>query len=351
MATNSVTPKPEPGQPPTTHNGPVAAPTPGLLPPPAGYPIPAADVSLVSNPNYCDGFFHATGPSGGPYTPNCDLGHDGQLQAPVTNQRKGPAEFADEDVIELNGIDTTWSQQQSDMQYMANLLHQPVRGIHVATTGDKVSDLAQFTLPEKVLAHDFPAEDQVAATVRKDLEAGKKVHFVAHSRGALVVERGLEKLHDSLRAEGKSEPEVAAMLSNVSVETYGGAAKSFPPGVCALHYVDPLDPVANMFGAGKPNLGANLVLGGSAYHMADPLVDALDVSSEVSGLLSHPGGPTVSIPMHSLDGQSLDALSGLRYAALHPSDALTANHDFRWYARNSDHFDAMRETGSVEPRK
>jgi pimeloyl-ACP methyl ester carboxylesterase len=89
-------------------------------------------------------------------------------------------------------------------------------------------------------AHNFLAE----------LRAGREVHLVGHSQGALITASALQQVKDYLNRPswlgGPSGSEAAALkerFNQIKVESYGGAAGSWPQGPQYVHYVNPRDPV------------------------------------------------------------------------------------------------------------
>ena len=65
----------------------------------------------------------------------------------------------------------------------------------------------------------------MADTVYSELKAGRGVHLMAHSQGALVTSRALNDVAQRLRIEdGMSQSQVEKLMSKAKVETFGGAA-------------------------------------------------------------------------------------------------------------------------------
>ncbi|HZI03195.1 MAG TPA: hypothetical protein VEZ71_04200 [Archangium sp.] len=155
-----------------------------------------------------------------------------------------------ETFIYVNGIQNTKDQQFNSMQAIADRTGAKVVGIHNATEG-MVADLAQCVKDKLDKGHN-PAVDSMADTVYSELKAGRSVHLFAHSQGALVTSRALNDVANRLRIEdGMSRADVERLLSNVKVETFGGAAANFPDGPQYVHYVNNKDIVPTWFGQGN----------------------------------------------------------------------------------------------------
>jgi hypothetical protein len=93
--------------------------------------------------------------------------------------------------------------------------------------------------------------DTLADTVYEEITAGRTVNLMAHSQGALITSRALQDVYNRLRIEdGLSRAATERLLSRVRVETFGGAAGSYPDGPRYVHYVNRRDPVASLFGLG-----------------------------------------------------------------------------------------------------
>ena len=153
-------------------------------------------------------------------------------------------------VIYVNGIMTDKAGQSSDLQAIADRTNAKAIGIHNSTEGF-ISDLAQCVKDKLDKGHN-PAVDSMADTVYEELKAGRGVHLFAHSQGALVTSRALTDVANRLRIEdGMSKADVEKLLSKVKVETFGGAAATFPDGPQYVHYVNNKDLVPTWFGQGN----------------------------------------------------------------------------------------------------
>ncbi|WNG22918.1 hypothetical protein F0U62_01920 [Cystobacter fuscus] len=154
-----------------------------------------------------------------------------------------------ETLLFVNGINNTKDKQFASMQQLADRTGAKVIGVHNATEG-MVADLAQC-VTDKLDKGKNPAVDTMADTVYAELKAGRGVHLMAHSQGALVTSRALNDVANRLRIEdGLSSAQVEKAMSKIKVETFGGAAAHFPDGPQYVHYVNKNDLVPTWFGQG-----------------------------------------------------------------------------------------------------
>jgi hypothetical protein len=165
-----------------------------------------------------------------------------------TTPHDGPP--AGETLYYVNGIQTTAEQQATSMQNIADTTGANVFGIHNTTWGF-TRDLAQSGI-DKLPGGDHlnPATTALADTIMQDLEAGNPVHVVAHSQGALITSGALGQVQDRL-TEAHGAERAAEMMSTIQVETFGGAAASYPYGPQYVHYVNEDDLVPMQTGLGS----------------------------------------------------------------------------------------------------
>lgn len=187
-----------------------------------------------------DGLF--VGAGGRTYAPATPLG-----SIPAVTPTNGRA--SGETLIYVNGINTTKDGQFNSLQQIANQTGSRVIGIHNATQGAAL-DIIQSAGDTLDIGRN-PAVDTLASTVYDEIKAGRDVHLMAHSQGALITSRALTDVRNRLILEdGLSPREAERVLSRVRVETFGGAAGSYPNGPQYVHYVNRLDPVPGLFGLG-----------------------------------------------------------------------------------------------------
>ena len=200
-----------------------------------------AGISSNSRPDTdFDGVF--VGANGRTYAPNTPLD-----QIPAVLPRNGQA--TDETVIYINGINTTKDAQAGSLQAIADRTGARVIGIHNSTEG-MITDLRQC-ITDKLDMGRNPPVDTLAGTVYNEIQAGRSVHLMAHSQGALITSRALRDVYQRLRIEdGLSRAEAERRLGQVSVETFGGAAGHYQDGPQYVHYINRDDPVPSLFGLG-----------------------------------------------------------------------------------------------------
>ncbi len=152
-----------------------------------------------------------------------------------------------ETLIYVNGIRTNVAGQTNSLQAIADNTGSRVIGVHNATGGFG-ADVLQ-SLGDKLDIGNNPAVDTLADTVYNELRAGRDVHLMAHSQGALVTSRALTDVKNRLMLEdGMTRSQAEALLNNVKVETFGGAARRYPDGPQYVHYVNRNDGVPQSFG-------------------------------------------------------------------------------------------------------
>lgn len=203
--------------------------------PPAPTPLPSG----TSESGY-DGA--VVGAGGQAYPPGTPLSQVAPVQ-PSGGVRNN------EILIFTNGISNTKDDQAKTMQDIADTTGSQVLGIHNSTDGF-VGDVTQ-SLGDKLDLGRNPAVDTLSDAVYDALEAGQPIHLVGHSQGALITSRALYAVRQRLMIEdGLTAEQAEQKMSSIKVETFGGAAGSYPDGPQYVHYVNRLDPVPDAFGLG-----------------------------------------------------------------------------------------------------
>lgn len=181
------------------------------------------------------------------------VGANGQTFAPGTALNQIPAVTPaggvrnNETLIYVNGIRTDVGGQSNSLQAIADQSGSRVVGVHNATEGTGVDLLQSFG--DKLDIGNNPAVDTLADTVYDELRSGRDVHLLAHSQGALITSRALQDIKNRLMLEdGMSRTDAERLMSNVRVETFGGAARRFTDGPQYVHYVNRNDGVPQAFG-------------------------------------------------------------------------------------------------------
>ncbi|HEX8146527.1 MAG TPA: hypothetical protein VF591_04910 [Pyrinomonadaceae bacterium] len=202
------------------------------------------DAPAVSGGRGSDGDFDGlfVGAGGRTYAASTPLA---RVPAVVPGDGRAPAGT----VVYVNGISTTKDGQFGSLRQIADRTGARVVGIHNATQGGLV-DVIQSAGDTLDIGHN-PAVDTLADTVYEEITAGRTIHLMAHSQGALITSRALTDVYQRLRVEGGlSRREAERVLSRVEVETFGGAAGSYPDGPRYVHYVNRRDAVPGLFGLG-----------------------------------------------------------------------------------------------------
>jgi hypothetical protein len=210
----------------------------GIMRPPA-FALLEALASRGSDRDF-DGLF--VGAGGRTFSPSTPLS---QIPGVLPSDGRVPAET----IVYVNGINTTKDGQFGSLRQIADRTGARVVGIHNATQGGFV-DVIQSAGDTLDLGRN-PAVDTLADTVYAEITAGRNVHLMAHSQGALITSRALTDVYQRLRVEdGLSRREAESLLARVGVETFGGAAGSYPDGPRYVHYVNRRDAVPGLFGLG-----------------------------------------------------------------------------------------------------
>lgn len=181
------------------------------------------------------------------------VGANGQTFAPGTSLSDIPAVTPaggsrnNETLIYVNGIRTNVAGQSNSLQAIADNTGSRVVGIHNATEGFG-ADVLQ-SLGDKLDIGNNPAVDTLSDTVYNELRAGRDVHLMAHSQGALVTSRALQDVKNRLMLEdGMSRADAERLMSGIKVETFGGASRRYTDGPQYVHYVNRNDGVPQAFG-------------------------------------------------------------------------------------------------------
>ncbi len=181
------------------------------------------------------------------------VGANGQTFAPDTPLSDIPAVTPNggvrnnETLIYVNGIQTDVAGQTRSLQAIADNSGSRVIGVHNAT-GTFAGDLLQ-SLGDKLDIGRNPAVDTLADTVYNELRAGRDVHLMAHSQGAIITSRALTDVRNRLMLEdGMSRQAAENLMNNIKVETFGGAARRYPDGPQYVHYVNRNDGVPQSTG-------------------------------------------------------------------------------------------------------
>ncbi|WNG19011.1 hypothetical protein [Cystobacter fuscus] len=253
--TGNYAPEPAPGfgtTPPGTPMPPGARPVQGPQP---------TDVPGVSkDPD--DGWIVGAGPTGPTaYPPNTP---PDQVK-PFTPEGQEP-NAPRPTVFFTNGILTNSADQAKAAQQLANQTGANVVCVHNGT-GGFVPDVAQaggdrLSLPGNA------ATNTLTNLMTQAARSGQPVHVAAHSQGGIITSDALQQTKDNLRAQGMSATQVERTMGNFQVETFGGAAASYPSGPRYTHVIHPGDPVSGPLGMGQPANAARALASGQRVVVA-----------------------------------------------------------------------------------
>jgi hypothetical protein len=211
---------------------------------------------------------HFITPDGRTHAPGTSLGDVVPGEGPLT--------------VHVNGIQNDARTQGGDLEALrqAGGVNPRLVGIHNAENSFG-GDIVQSGMDKAGIGRN-PAVDTLRQTVLNEVRAGRDVHLMGHSQGALITSRALTEARHTLsdehftrlRAEtppvqpgprfqerqrlqaGELRTEANRLaeqqLSRVRVETFGGAAHSYPDGPRYTHNINRNDPVAMSVGLGRP---------------------------------------------------------------------------------------------------
>ena len=163
-------------------------------------------------------------------------------------------------VYYVNGINTDIKTEMKDALAYAKKTHHDVQIIHASTHG-LASDFEQAFGEKESAAqawNNAPEQSVAMEVLRRITHDGDglrfhegDIHFAAHSRGGLIIERGLEFVREHLRQLKYSDEQIKGIFAHVTVMTFEGASYTMPDGVRAVHCANAEDLVSEAFGAGR----------------------------------------------------------------------------------------------------
>ena len=221
---------------------------PGTALPPGARPVqdpqPTKVPGVSVDPD--DGWIVGAGPTGPTaYPPNTP---PDQVQ-PFTPEGQDP-NAPRPTILFTNGILTNSADQAKAAQQLANQTGANVVCVHNGTNGG-VLDVAQaggdrLSLPGNA------ATNTLTNLMTQAARSGEPVYVAAHSQGGIITSDALKNTKENLSAQGLSAAQVEQVMGNFHVETFGGAAASYPSGPEYTHVVHPGDPVSGPLGMGNP---------------------------------------------------------------------------------------------------
>ena len=158
-------------------------------------------------------------------------------------------------IIFVNGIQTPKDVQAQSLQSIADKTGAAVIGIHNSTDGllsptGFIGDVIQV-LKDKADLGKNPAVDTLANAIYDAAKKGEPLSVMAHSQGALIASRAVGDAYKRLRIEdGLSASAAKKRLNTIQIETFGGAARSYPDGPQYVHYINNDDAVPMALGLG-----------------------------------------------------------------------------------------------------
>jgi hypothetical protein len=234
-------------------------------------PEPARPVFDLSPASYDGNLIGALGE----YPPGTPLSQIGGVQPTPPG---GPPT---QKIIYVNGIMNSPNDHYDSLKAIADNANAEVVGIYNSSEGT-FKDLLQCVKDKLGIGHN-PAVDTLRDTLYAELKSDSQqpVNLMAHSQGALITSRALGEVRHRLEEDGLSSREIDQRLSRINIETFGGAAWTYPDGPHYNHHTNVLDPVSNMFGQGTLLAG----LGVAAPPLAAAAVPALN-----AGVTGNPAG-------------------------------------------------------------
>lgn len=149
-------------------------------------------------------------------------------------------------VIYINGVRNRVQKQALSLAAIANTLGAECVGIHVASAGPSFDLLS--AVAERFRIRESAAVTTLEGVLRRELREGTQpIRIVAHSLGAVIVARAIERVAESLpeTTDGRGR------LGRIEVTTLGGAERTYPSGPSYRHFINERDPVAMTLGLGR----------------------------------------------------------------------------------------------------
>jgi hypothetical protein len=164
-------------------------------------------------------------------------------------------------VFWVNGINTTLESEAQDALAYASKIHHDVQIIHASTYGlssDLLRVAGEKFLPVEYSWSNAPEQSVAMEVLRRIKHDGNglhfkedRIHFASHSRGALIVERGLEFVREHLRELNYDDTKIHAVSSHITTATFEGASYNLLEGVRSVNIANREDPVPMVFGVGR----------------------------------------------------------------------------------------------------
>lgn len=153
---------------------------------------------------------------------------------------------SDSKILYINGISTSPGMAFQNMQCTANVTGSEIVGIYNATDGN-IADVLQ-AMGDKWSIGNNPAVTTLAQELHSAIAAGEGRDLIGDSHGGLIISRALNLVISELQEKGWEKDAIEVALSHFRVETFGGAAWTYPDGPKYVHYVNEYDPIPFHFG-------------------------------------------------------------------------------------------------------
>ncbi len=150
-------------------------------------------------------------------------------------------------VVYINGIWNDEAIQRDTMQRIADATGAEVIGLHNATGATKLEDVVQCAA-DKLDKGANAAVDSMAHLIAESVRSGEPLNIIAHSQGALCTSRAVDHAIRELRESGMDADSIKDGMTNVHIQTFGGAAIAYPDGPQYFHHINIHDPVPDLFG-------------------------------------------------------------------------------------------------------
>ena len=189
------------------------------------------------------------------------LGSDGKVYPPGTNPSVVPAfqpsagNTSGARIVFVNGMLTPANDDTQVCQSLADATGAQVVALHNSTEG-LPNDLGQAITDKTARAEravGIPDQNKATATlantIQDSIDRNEPINVFGHSQGGLIISSALNEVHDRMLASGQySVEEVRERLSLVHVQTFGGAAYTYPQGPDYYHFVNKADGIAQLVG-------------------------------------------------------------------------------------------------------
>lgn len=160
-------------------------------------------------------------------------------------------------IVYINGIKGSPGKHCDHIKSIAIRRCAQVQGVYNKSDGF-FKDIKQC-IKDKLGIGDNPANDKIQSIINDHLNSGEPLTIMAHSQGALITSRAIGDIANHAAANG-----INLDWSNINIETFGGAAWTYPEGPSYSHTVNVYDFVPELFGKATGDLALGATLGAVA---------------------------------------------------------------------------------------